>query len=164
MLLGGWRLTGLFSRATGAPFSILAGFDRSGLGPMASIRPDLAAGASPNPVLGGPNKYFNPAAFILQPVGTLGNLGRDTVSGPGLVNLDAAVIKDTRITRVSDVFNLQFRAEVFNVSNHPNWGQPINGVFLNGVGADGTPNPAAGRITSILGNARQVQFGIKATF
>jgi hypothetical protein len=164
MLLGGWQLSGLLSRATGAPFSVLAGFDPIGLGPMANQRPDLVPGASPNPILGGPNEYFNPAAFYLQPVGTLGNLGRDTLSGPGLVNLDAAVLKDTRITKVSEALHVQFRAEFFNLTNHPNWGQPVGSLFLNGVGANGTHNPAAGRITSILGNARQVQFALKLIF
>jgi len=164
MLLGGWQLSGLLSRATGAPLSILDGFDRIGLGPMANERPDLLPGASADPILGGPNKYFNPASFYLQPVGTLGNVGRDTLSGPGLVNLDAAVLKDTRITKISEAFDLQFRAEFFNITNHPNWGQPGNGLFMNGLGANGTPNPAAGRITSIIGNPRQIQFAIKAIF
>ena len=164
MLLGGWQVSGLLSRATGAPFSVLAGFDRIGLGPMADQRPDLVPGASPNPILGGPNEYFNPAAFYLQPVGTIGNVGRDTLSGPGLVNLDAALLKDTRINKISEAFDVQFRAEFFNITNHPNWAQPAGGLFLNGVGATGTPNPAAGRITMILGNTRQIQFAIKAIF
>ena len=58
---------------------------------------------------------------MLQPVGQLGNLGRTTGSGPGLVNLDMALLKSTPVKRISDVFNLQFRAEFFNILNHPNW-------------------------------------------
>ena len=161
MLLGGWQLSGLLSRATGAPLSLLTGFDRSGLGPMAGVRPDLAPGASGDPILGGPNLYFDPTAFVLQPVGKLGNLGRTTLSGPGLVNLDTALVKNTKIY---EKFNLQFRAEVFNLANHPNWAQPGNNLFMNGVGANGTRNPAAGRITNILGNTRQIQFALKLVF
>ena len=100
---------------------------------------------------------------MLQPVGQLGNLGRTTGSGPGLVNLDMALLKSTPVKRISDVFNLQFRAEFFNILNHPNWGQPNGNIFQNGVGT-GTPNPAAGRITSILGTTRQIQFGLKISF
>lgn len=161
-LLGGWQITGLFSRATGAPMSLLVGFDRAGLG--GGVRPNLAPGATGNPTLGGPNRYYDPGAFVLQPVGTLGNLGRDTLSGPGLVNVDGAVLKNTRIRKISEVFNTQFRVEFFNLANHPNWGQPVNSLFLNGVGAGGTRNPAAGRITSVLGNTRQIQFGLKFIF
>jgi Carboxypeptidase regulatory-like domain/TonB dependent receptor-like, beta-barrel len=164
MLLGGWQISGLFSRATGAPLSLLTGFDQVGFGPMATERPNLAAGASPSPVLGGPNEYFDPTAFVLPPVGMIGNVGRDTLSGPGLVNLDAAILKDTRITKISDVFDVQFRAEFFNITNHPNWGSPVNSLFLNGVGANGTRNPAAGRITNSLGNPREIQFALKFIF
>ena len=164
LLLSGWRATGLYTRTTGAPFTIFSGFDRSGLGAGADARPNLVPGASPDPILGGPNEYFNPAAFSLQPVGTLGNLGRGTVSGPGFSNLDMAFFKNTPIRRISEVFNVQFRAELFNLPNHPNWGQPNQNVFNSGVGANGTLNPNAGRITSIIGTSRQIQLGIRIGF
>lgn len=163
-VLGGWRLSGLYTRATGAPFTPFVGFDRSGLGGGADARPNLVPGASPDPILGGPNEYFNPAVFTLEPLGTLGNLGRDTVSGPGLSNLDMAVFKNTAVKRISDVFNVQFRAEFFNLPNHPNWGQPNENVFLNGVGPNGTRNPNAGQITSIIGTSRQIELAIRVGF
>jgi hypothetical protein len=62
------------------------------------------------------------------------------------------------------VFNVQFRAELFNLPNHPNWGQPNQNVFNSGVGANGTLNPNAGRITSIIGTSRQIQLGIRIGF
>jgi hypothetical protein len=161
LLRGGWRLTGLYTRTTGAPFTPFAGFDRSGLGGGADARPNLVPGASPDPILGGPNQYFNPAAFSLQPVGTLGNLGRGTVCGPGYCNLDAAIFKNTRVRRISEVFNVPFRAEFFNLPNHPNWGQPNQNVFINGLGTNGTLNPNVGRITRIIGTSRQIGLGIR---
>jgi Carboxypeptidase regulatory-like domain/TonB dependent receptor len=170
LLLGGWRMTGLISRATGAPLSLLVGFDRSGLGGGAGIRPNLAPGATGNPVLGGPLKYYDPNAFLLEAAGTAGNLGRTTLSGPGLVNADVAFLKNTPIRKISDVFNVQFRAELFDIANHPNWGQPVGNIFLSGVtpagqpDGSGTRNPAAGRINNILGTTRQIQFGIRIGF
>jgi hypothetical protein len=77
--------------------------------------------------------------------------------------MDLAVLKNTAVKKISDVFNVQFRAEVFNLANHPNWGQPGNSIFLNGAGG-GTLNPSAGKITSIIGNTRQIQLGIRIGF
>ncbi len=164
VLLGGWRLTGLYTRTTGAPVTVFTGFDRSGLGGGADARPNLVPGASPDPILGGPTEYFNPAAFSLQPVGTLGDLGRSTLSGPGFSNLDMAFLKNTPIRKISEVFNVQFRAEIFNLTNHPNWAQPNQNVFLNGAGPNGTLNPNVGRVTSIIGTSRQIQLGIRIGF
>ena len=162
LALGGWMLTGLLTRATGAPLTILDGFDRTGLGGN-NIRPNFAPGFNSVPVLGNPNEYFNPTVFALSPAGTFGDIGRDTLTGPALVDLDTALIKNTPVRRISEVFNVQFRAEVFNLANHPNWGQPGNSIYLNGAGG-GTLNPSAGKITSILGNARQIQLALKVVF
>jgi hypothetical protein len=163
-ILGGWRLTGIYTLTTGAPIDIMDGFDRSGLGAAADARPNANPNFTGPVVLGGPNEYFNPAAFLLEPAGTLGNLGRDTVIGPGLSNLDTALLKNFRLRKISEVSNLQFRAEMFNLPNHPNWAQPGNSVFLNGVGTNGTLNPNVGKVTNIIGTSRQIQFGLRFAF
>ena len=162
LLTKGWRLSGIFSTATGSPFTIFTGFDRSGLGGN-TTRPNLIAGQSGNPILGSPDKWFDPTAFSLPALGKYGNLGRSTAVGPGLTNLDFAILKNTPIRKISDVFVVQFRAEAFNLLNHPNYGLPNSSIFTNGVGA-GTPNGAAGRITTIVGTARQIQLGLKIVF
>lgn len=166
LLVQGWRLSGIFSAASGPPFTILTGFDRVGLGggPAGGARPNLNAGYTPNPIVGSPNEWFDPAAFSLQPVGIWGNLGRDTVIGPGLTNLDFALLKDTRIHKLSEAAMLQFRAEFFNILNHPNYGLPANSIFSSGAGPNGTRNPAAGTINSIIGTSRQIQFALKLIF
>jgi carboxypeptidase family protein len=166
LLVQGWRLSGIFSAASGPPFTILTGFDRVGLGggPAGGARPNLNPGYSPNPNVGNPNKWFDPAAFSLQPAGIWGNLGRNTAIGPGLTNLDLALLKDTRIRKLSESAMLQFRAEFFNILNHPNYGLPANGIFSSGAGPNGTRNPAAGTINGIIGNTRQIQFGLKVIF
>jgi hypothetical protein len=74
-------------------------------------RPDLAPGHSINPILGGPNKYFDPAAFALPAPGYYGTPGRNTLIGPGLIALDLAANKTFRLR---EGLNLQFRTEVFN--------------------------------------------------
>ncbi len=163
VILGGWRLTGVYTRTTGQPITLFTGFDRSGLGGN-SVRPNLAPGASGDPILGGPVQYFNPAAFLLQPAGTIGDLGRSTLSGPGFSSLDTGLLKNFPVKKVSEAFNVQFRAELFNLPNHPNWAQPNNSVFLNGIGPNGTINPNAGRVTGIIGSSRQIQLALRVSF
>ncbi len=127
----GWQLSGILSAVSGPPFSALVGIDEAGLAQSGggSQRPNLVPGASENPIEGNPLQWFNPASFSLPAKGTLGNLGRDTLIGPGLFNLDFAVMKDTRIRKSSETFDVQFRAEVFNITNHPNFALPVAGVF-----------------------------------
>src|SRR5207249_3251984 len=117
-LLRGWRLSGIFSALTGTPFTILTGFDQAGLGIGNSQRPNLVTGRSSNPILGSPDKWFDPESFSLPAVGTYGNVGRSTAIGPRFNNADLALTRDTAIRRVSEDFRVQFRAEVFNTFNH----------------------------------------------
>jgi hypothetical protein len=163
-ILGGWRLTGIYTWTRGAPVTLFSGFDRSGLGGGADARPNVNPNFTGPVILGGPIQYYNPSAFLLEPAGTLGNLGRSTLIGPSLSNLDTAILKNFPVRKISEVFNVQFRAEFFNLPNHPNWGQPNQNVFLNGVGANGTLNPNAGAVTSIIGTPRQIQFGLRIGF
>ena len=74
-------------------------------------------------ILGNPNQWFNPAAFLAPPndSGFYGNLGRDTLIGPGLATWDLSFLKDTPIR---ERLNLQFRAEFFNILNHANFNTP----------------------------------------
>ena len=162
-LLSGWRLSGIYSAVTGAPFSILTGFDQAGLGIGNTQRPNLIAGQTGNPFLGSPDKWFDTAGFSLPAVGTYGNLGRTTAVGPGVQNVDFSLAKETRITRISETFQVQFRAEVFNALNHANFGLPNASVFVAGANGTASANPNAGRITTAA-PARQIQFGLKFLF
>jgi len=165
-LVEGWQISGIFAASSGLPLTVTSGFDAAGLQNGVTNRPNLVAGRSPNPIVGSVNQWFDPSAFTLQPIGTLGNLGRDTVIGPGLTNLDLALLKDTRVRKISEQFRVQFRAEFFNVLNHANFGLPVAGVFA-GVrpdGVTGIPNSSAGRITTTVTTSRQIQFGLKILF
>lgn len=103
------------------------------------------------------NQWFNPACVALQPTGTLGNLGRDVAIGPHLFDTDLAVLKDTKIR---ESLNLQFRAEFFNLFNHPNFGLPTSTAFSGA----GVPNSQFGKVTTIVGTPRQVQLALKLVF
>jgi hypothetical protein len=108
--------------------------------------------------LGDPNHYYNVSAFVLQPAGTVGNLGRDTVIGPGSFSFDFGLVKETPFGEGKAV---QFRAEVFNATNRANFGSPSTSVFTN---ATGIPSATAGRISSTFTTSRQIQLAMKVVF
>jgi hypothetical protein len=89
----------------------------------------------------------------------LGNGGRNEIYGPGLVDFDFSVIKDTKIGERLDV---QFRAEMFNIFNRANFNPPLVNQVL--FGQDGSPNSAAGALDSTSTTSRQVQFALKLIF
>ena len=165
----GWQLTGIEAWHTGVPFSLGEG-DQAVLGNnFDTERPNYVAGCN---VYANQNvhQWYNPACFTASQYGTEGNLGRNNLIGPGYVETDLGVMKETRIKeRVS----LQFRAELFNLFNHPNFSFPVASVFSAGSAIThylATPNPTAGQITSLVGSgglsnvARQTQFSLKLLF
>jgi hypothetical protein len=93
-------------------------------------------------------------------INLLGNLGRNTVVGPGLVDVDFSVIKDTKIPKISEGFTVQFRAEFFNLFNHANFAPPNAGVLSPFDGA-GAPIGGFGTLTTTQTPERQIQFALK---
>jgi hypothetical protein len=89
----------------------------------------------------------------------LGNLGRNTVIGPGLANLDFSLFKNNRIRRISESFNLQFRAEFFNVFNRANFASPTDNRAV--FDQTGTRISSAGLVDSTQTPSRQIQFALK---
>jgi hypothetical protein len=164
--LGGWQVSGVFIYHTGYPVNITDGFAQAYSGGGAN-RPDVKAGCSNNPILSTGDKvkhYFDTSCFTLPAVGLLGNLGRNTLIGPAYADLDASVAKTTKVPSISEQFAVQFRAEFFNVLNHPNFGAPAGGLFVQGPNGTGLPNPTAGQITTTTNPGRQIQFGLKILF
>lgn len=88
-----------------------------------------------------------------------GNNGRTSVIGPGLINLDFAVFKNIHVNRISESFNVQFRAEFFNVMNHPNFQPPLDNKTL--FNQDGSPVSNAGKIDATSTTSRQIQLSLK---
>ncbi len=158
--VGGWEVSGIGTFTEGQPFSARLGSERSrnGGGGRAD-RPDLKPGFSPNPVLQHPtpDRWYDPNAFALPAIGTYGNVGRNTLVGPGRQTIDFSLVKRFAVTESRD---FQFRAEFFNILNHANFGLPQN-VPLTSTGA---VSGSAGRITNVTTTSRQIQFGLKFTF
>lgn len=164
-LLGGWQINGIVTLADGAPFTATLGYNAARDGVLNfTITPNLRAGASNNPVLGGPDRYFDPTAFEAQELGFYGNLGRNTIIGPGFANFDFALIKNTFIRSLSENFNVQFRAEFFNLFNRPQFANPAGQQRVIIINQGQGINPAAGRITSTVATSRQIQFALKVIF
>jgi len=162
LLVRGWQLGGVFTGQSGGPFDVRIGFDQAGSG-TANQRPNVIT-AGGNIVQGLVNQWANPAAFALPTPGTYGNFSRDYLAGPGLVNFDFSVIKDTPITAISEQFHAQFRAEFFNIFNHANFGLPNSNLYLQAANGAATLNPTFGQITSTLTSSRQIQFALKLIF
>jgi outer membrane receptor protein involved in Fe transport len=165
---GGWELGTIVTATSGSPFTVTTGgggdplntgFNRA----FSMDYPDLVAGC--NPVHGGVT-YLNVSCFALAPPvanGVLvGNAGRNRFYGPGLKTVDFSAFKNIRLM---ERLKLQFRAEFFNVLNHPNLAAPN---FLNdsnnSVAFDGSGNPipgSAGVLASTSTPPRQIQLGLK---
>jgi hypothetical protein len=156
----GWQVSGILNMTSGAPFTPTI-FDQSGLG-TAGQRPDFAPGRDPGGIVtGNINQWFDPTAYTLPAAGTLGTVGRNSLIGPRFATVDAALLKTVRLQRSSSI---QLRAEVFNLTNHVNFGQPNANVFAQTVNGGGSYSPTAGRITTTASTARQIQFGMKVLF
>jgi hypothetical protein len=156
-LAGGWQLNAIATLLSGFPFTPQVGSNRSGDGDTRNPdRPSLNPSFTGPVVLGSPNQWFNPNAFVLPAAGTWGTLGRGTFAGPGLADVDVSLFKNTP---VADRVALQFRAEFFNTLNHANFGPPNATVFSSGA-----VNASAGLITTTATTSRQTQFGLKLIF
>jgi hypothetical protein len=150
-ILGGWQLSTIISKSSGFPRTAYAGSDRSNTG-GGQDRPNTT-GLDPN--LPGNQQtiaqWFNTAAFVPQPLGTFGNAGRNTFTGPGISNVDASIIRNFRLMETKI---LQFRLEAFNVFNNPIWAEP--NTTLN--------NPLYGTINSTRKPMRELQISLKFMF
>jgi Carboxypeptidase regulatory-like domain len=158
-LSSGWTISGIETLHSGFPFTPQLGFNPTNNGDSRDpIRPSWNPAFRRKVIVGTDTEYFNPNAFLLPPPGTYGNVGRDTLVGPGLAELDLSVLKTTS---VSERMKLQFRAEFFNLLNRTNFSTPNTIVFSS---ASAAPSPTAGVITSTSTTSRQVQFGLKLFF
>jgi hypothetical protein len=153
-------MSGGLTEQSGSPWNVTVGFDQAGNVVAGSERPNLVLPAN-SIITGSVNQYANPAGFSLPAPGTLGNLQRDFLTAPGIVNLDYAVMKETPITEKA---RLQFRAEFFNLFNHANFGLPNASVFIQTANGGGAPNPTFGKITTTTTTSRQIQFALKILF
>lgn len=172
----GWWMGGILSVQSGYPFSVTLGpnGDRTFQNnEQTTARPNYASGANVVTGNGLTTPWFNPAAFVLPAAGHLGTEGRNVLRGPGFTNLDFSLDKDTKVGWLGEAGEIQFRAEVFNAFNRPNFGLPNATLTTAGVttappGAGPVPasvlSPTAGIISSTINGARQIQFALKLIF
>ena len=161
-LASGWSVNSIVTLQAGFPFTPQLSYNPTNNGDTRNpVRPFVNPDFTGPVILGKPEKWFNPNAFIAPPStgGFYGNLGRDTFIGPGLATWDFSVLKNITL---HERLSLQFRAEFFNLLNRANFNTPNLVVFTpptttNPTGLSGT----AGVITSTSTTARQVQFGLK---
>jgi hypothetical protein len=158
--LSGWTTAVLARAQTGHPFAPYVGFDRAGLLGSGDLgqRPDVSPGWQGRLILGDPAEYFNPLAFELPAVGRYGNLGRGTMTGPGLLLIDWSLQK---VLIDQDNWRLRFRAEFFNLPNRPNFQIPSTLGLFNGREER---LPTAGRISATATTSRQVQLVLRWEF
>ena len=155
-VVGGWSVGGIFTAQSGFPFTPQLSYNPSNNGDTRNpVRPFRNPKFTGPVILGTPAQWFNPSAFLAPPPssGFYGDLGRDTLIGPGLATWDFSVLKDIAFR---ENFGLQFRAEIFNLLNRANFNTP-NLIVFTPSGLSGT----AGAITSTSTTSRQVQFGLK---
>src|SRR5579862_4842942 len=157
-IFGGWQLNLIATHNSPTPFTV---YDSTNVSLQANSPPISGYPASRPNLIGDPNdgphtvqEWLSPAAFQrLNPVtqaGQFGNAGRDIARGPAFTDLDASL---TRTFNVSERMRMQFRAESFNIANHPNFGLPV--ADLN--------SPSFGQILSAA-SPRLMQFALKLTY
>ncbi len=168
-VIEGWSVSGIGSFHSNVPFTPVLGFDNAGTrSAINSDRPNLVGnpyqGNCPNGGrVGTVTCWFNPRAYGLPAFGSFGNAGRNSLAGPDFADFDFAILKNIPFGEDRMV---QFRAEIFNIANRPNFAVPTNTEGPNGTGGNGDEvfAPNAGQIFSTVNPSRQIQFGLKIFF
>jgi hypothetical protein len=161
-VVNGWQIIGGYTYLSGAPSNPTSATNRvfTGTGQNGG-HPNVVAGCDlyANQQLHG--LWFNPSCFSLQAQGTFGNAGRDIIIGPNLWDLDASLTKDWKVTKISEQFTVQFRAEAFNVLNHPSFQfLAVNTAIFAGTATSGS----AGKLQNTNSDPRQIQLALKINF
>jgi hypothetical protein len=148
-LFGGWQINAISVLQSGYPFTVTVTGSPTNTG--ATDRANLVPGVPIYPTNQNINNWFNLTAFTIPTAYNWGNSGRNILNGPDTVNLDATAEKRIPIREAREV---DFRAEFFNVLNHPQFTLPASTIGSSGVGT----------ITATARPARQIQFAVKILF
>jgi hypothetical protein len=152
----GWSISAVGNYQSGNPFSPIISTLRSGSLDL-NDRPNLVPGQSVGLLNPDPALWFNTKAFVLNPLNTFGNAGRNILTGPGLKSIDFSTIKNFKIR---ERVGIQFRAEAFNLTNTPNFGQPGNTVGASNFGVIQNTRSSRGD----FGSSRQIEFALRLLF
>jgi len=166
-VIGGWQAGGIITAQSGVPQNLTASGDNSNT-QTGYDRPYYVSGQSVAAANQSPNRWYNSAAFVLAPYGQFGNVGRDSALAPGVFSINAEIHKNW-VMPYNEHHQVQFRAEAFNLFNHPNFYAP-NGNILAGAAFPGAPSTAAHQGFGVINQLafgipmRQLQLGLKYTF
>jgi hypothetical protein len=151
-VVGNWQLSSILTLQTGFPLNIVDGKNQTNDFITSIDRPNATGQTLALPRgQQDPQKFFNTGAVALEPFGTFGNLGRNVLIGPGIINLDFAAMKSIPILESR---RLELRFESFNATNHPNWGTPDVTLL----------DAAFGKVTTTRTPMRQLQGSLKFYF
>ncbi len=150
-ILGGWEVTGILSATSGSPVNITLEDDIANIGARTIEQRPNAVGAQYAGAHSTTGLWMNPAAYAIPAAYTFGNLGRNTVIGPGFAQLDFGGYKNFRLT---EKLGMQFRAEIFNITNRVNFGNPNSDLNSSQFG----------QISGLAGAPLEAQFGLKVMF
>lgn len=164
---GDWSLSSIVTLQSGFPFSPQLGYNPTGNGDSRNpARPQLNPSFQGNLYPKTAGEWFNPNAFMAPYQGTYGNAGRDSLTGPGLSDVDLSLVKNAAI---HEGLHAQFRVEFFNILNHTNFTTPNAVVFSTGP-TPSSPStaaalsPTAGVLTATATTSRQLQLALKFLF
>ncbi len=158
--LGNWQVTLIERISSGFPVPLIDSNNQSGVtfntggDDYDYNRPNRVSGCNPNSADHSHYQFINAACFVAPPPGELGDAPRVPVSGPDFVNSDFSAIKDFALPWHEHEAGLNFRAEFFNLFNHPEYGMPINDINAPGFGA----------VNSTVNNPRLIQLALKLSF
>ncbi len=147
-VLGGWSLNAIVSLQSGMPVTVTQATNNNAFAGFALQRPNIVGNPSLSPGSRTPAHYFNTAAFATAPQFVIGTASRNPVRGPSYRDLDMALVKHTKLWEQTD---MEFRAEMFDVTNTPEFAQP-NGSF---------GSAAFGSITATTTDPRVMQFALR---
>jgi outer membrane receptor protein involved in Fe transport len=146
LVFGGWQLSNIVTLQSGAPLSVQLSNPTANTGTF--TRPNRICDGNLPASQRTIHEWYDISCFVNPPPYTFGNAGRNIIIGPGLATWDLGADKDFRLTERT---GLQFRSEFFNILNRPNFGLPNGSIG----------SPSAGTITTVITNAREIQFALR---
>ncbi|MBI3681097.1 MAG: carboxypeptidase regulatory-like domain-containing protein [Acidobacteria bacterium] len=146
LFVGGWQVSGITTLSTGRPFNVGLATGVNNGAPSWPNRTGPGTLTNPDPYY-----WFNASDFVAPPANTYGNVARGVLYAPGMVNFDTSFVKNFTL---KESMHLQFRVEAFNLFNTPAFGFPNSAIG----------SPTVGRITSTIGDNRDMQFALKFEF
>ena len=158
-VLGGWQVNLIEKATSGFPLFVVDSNNQSGVNFQWNGTPMNRPNEVCNPHLSHPTnaEWFNTSCFVAPPAGQLGDASRAPISGPRFVNTDFSAFKNFRI---HEGYNVQFRAEMFNLFNHAQFGLTGNGVFMQDINSPST----FGAVNETVNNPRVIQFALRLDF